>query len=65
MFAAPSNWEKNIKVDEWLLAVNEKSDLVRKEATLIHLWREVYLDEFHAEIEYQIRCIIEKPGIAN
>lgn len=41
--------------------VNEKNELFRKQAELMYLRRQQRLEEEHAEIEYQIRCLMEQP----
>lgn len=41
--------------------VNEKNELFRKQAELMYLRRQQRLEEEHADIEYQIRCLMERP----
>lgn len=41
--------------------VNEKNELFRKQAELMYLRRQHRLEEEHAELEYQIRCLMEQP----
>lgn len=41
--------------------VNEKNELFRKQAELMYLRRQQRLEEEHAELEYQIRCLMDQP----
>ncbi|KAJ8917792.1 hypothetical protein NQ315_010698 [Exocentrus adspersus] len=41
--------------------VNEKNELFRKQAELMYLRRQQRLEEEHAEVEYQIRCLMLQP----
>ncbi|XP_044734047.1 exonuclease 1-like isoform X2 [Chrysoperla carnea] len=41
--------------------VNEKNELFRKQAELMYLRRQQRLEEEHADLEYQIRCLMERP----
>uniref|UniRef100_A0A1B6DSR6 BMERB domain-containing protein n=2 Tax=Clastoptera arizonana TaxID=38151 RepID=A0A1B6DSR6_9HEMI len=41
--------------------VNEKNDLFRRQAELMYLRRQHNLEEEHAELEYQIRCLMLCP----
>ncbi|XP_015586205.1 MICAL-like protein 1 isoform X2 [Cephus cinctus] len=55
----------NIDVEELVLElfalVNEKNELFRRQAELMLLRRQQRLEEEHAEIEYQIRCLMCQP----
>nr|CAD7423057.1 unnamed protein product [Timema monikensis] len=41
--------------------VNEKNELFRRQAELMYLRRQQRLEEEHADLEYQIRCLLECP----
>ncbi|XP_069668967.1 MICAL-like protein 2 isoform X2 [Periplaneta americana] len=41
--------------------VNEKNELFRRQAELMYLRRQQRLEEEHADLEYQIRCLMELP----
>ncbi|EFA10033.2 hypothetical protein TcasGA2_TC012205 [Tribolium castaneum] len=41
--------------------VNEKNELFRRQAELMYLRRQQKLEEEHADIEYQIRCLMLQP----
>ncbi|XP_014240341.1 MICAL-like protein 1 isoform X2 [Cimex lectularius] len=43
--------------------VNEKNELFRKQAELMYLRRQHNLEEEHAELEYQIRCLMARPEV--
>ncbi|KAI5695028.1 hypothetical protein M8J75_009748 [Diaphorina citri] len=42
--------------------VNEKNDLLRRQAELMYLRRQYHLEEEHAELEYQIRSLMLRPA---
>ncbi|XP_020282376.1 MICAL-like protein 1 [Pseudomyrmex gracilis] len=46
---------------ELFALVNEKNELFRRQAELILLRRQQRLEEEHAEVEYQIRCLMCQP----
>ncbi|XP_060527701.1 F-actin-monooxygenase MICAL3 [Cylas formicarius] len=41
--------------------VNEKNELFRRQAELMYLRRQQRLEEEHADVEYQIRCLMMQP----
>lgn len=41
--------------------VNEKNELLRRQAELMYLRRQHNLEEEHAELEFQIRCLMVRP----
>nr|CAH7724507.1 unnamed protein product [Callosobruchus chinensis] len=54
-----------IEVEDLILQlfelVNEKNELFRKQTELMYLRRQQRLEEEHAEIEYQLRCLLHQP----
>lgn len=42
--------------------VNEKNELLRRQSELMCIRRQQRLEEEHAELEFQIRCLMEKPA---
>uniref|UniRef100_A0A915KKD3 BMERB domain-containing protein n=1 Tax=Romanomermis culicivorax TaxID=13658 RepID=A0A915KKD3_ROMCU len=48
-------------LDEWVLLCEEKMRLIRKQNDFAFFLREKQLNELHTEVEYQLRCLIEKP----
>ncbi|KAK0174825.1 hypothetical protein PV327_010549 [Microctonus hyperodae] len=55
----------NVDADELVLElfalVNEKNELFRRQAELMLLKRQQRLEEEHADVEYQIRCLMCQP----
>ncbi len=55
-----------VHVEEMILQlfdlVNEKNELLRRQTELMYIRRQQRLEEEHAELEWQIRCLMEKPG---
>uniref|UniRef100_A0AC34RF89 LIM zinc-binding domain-containing protein n=1 Tax=Panagrolaimus sp. JU765 TaxID=591449 RepID=A0AC34RF89_9BILA len=52
-------WKKNKKVEEWISVVEQKCSTIRREAVLIRIWLERFLNDIHADTEYQLRCVLE------
>jgi len=56
----------SIEVEEQILQlfdlVNEKNELLRRQTELMYIRRQQRLEEEHAELEFQIRCLMEKPS---
>ncbi|XP_022918551.2 MICAL-like protein 1 [Onthophagus taurus] len=54
-----------IEVDDLMLqlfeVVNEKNELCRRQAELMYLRRQHRLEEEHADVEYQLRCLMMEP----
>lgn len=54
-----------IEVEDMILqlfeVVNEKNELCRRQAELMYLKKQHRLEEEHAEVEYQIRCLMLTP----
>ena len=57
---------EGIHIEEMILQlfdlVNEKNELLRRQTELMYLRRQQRLEEEHAELEFQIRCLLEKPN---
>ncbi|XP_070580726.1 MICAL-like protein 2 isoform X2 [Ptychodera flava] len=45
---------------EWFELINEKNGLVRRENELLYLNQQQNLEEEHAEVEYELRCLLQK-----
>lgn len=56
----PNEWMKGKKVNEFLAAIQSKVELIRQQNSAMYIWLEAHLNEIHSEIEYQLRCLIEK-----
>lgn len=58
--------QDGIHIEEMILhlfdLVNEKNELLRRQTELMYIRRQQRLEEEHAELEFQIRCLIEKPN---
>ena len=58
--------ECGIQVEEMILQlfdlVNEKNELLRRQTELMYIRRQQRLEEEHAELEFQIRCLMQLPG---
>ena len=56
----------SIEMEEQILQlfdlVNEKNELLRRQTELMYIRRQQRLEEEHAELEFQIRCLMEKPS---
>ncbi|XP_074553686.1 MICAL-like protein 1 isoform X2 [Halichoeres trimaculatus] len=46
---------------EWFSLVREKNSLVRRDTELIHLAKQQRLEERQADVEYELRCLLNKP----
>ena len=57
--------EAGIHVEEMILRlfdlVNEKNELLRRQTELMYIRRQQRLEEEHAELEFQIRCLMDRP----
>lgn len=60
-----SDTSLEVDVEELVLElfalVNEKNELFRRQAELMLIRRQQRLEEEHADIEYQVRCLITQP----
>ncbi|XP_071396036.1 MICAL-like protein 1 [Centroberyx affinis] len=57
---------KNDKVEEemlmdWFSLIHEKHVLVRRDAELVYLTKQQTLEERQADVEYELRCLLNKP----
>ncbi|KAG5883550.1 hypothetical protein JTB14_008517 [Gonioctena quinquepunctata] len=65
--SAPTNPDDDIPIDvedlilQLFELVNEKNELFRKQTELMYLRRQQRLEEEHADVEYQIRCLMLQP----
>ena len=48
---------------EWFELVNQKNDMVRREADLMYRQKQQALEEQHEELEYELRILMQKPGM--
>ncbi|XP_049925932.1 MICAL-like protein 1 isoform X2 [Epinephelus moara] len=46
---------------EWFSLIHEKHVMMRKETELVHLKKQQQLEERQADVEYELRCLLNKP----
>lgn len=46
---------------EWFSLIHEKHVMMRKETELVYLKKQQQLEERQADVEYELRCLLNKP----
>ncbi|XP_041812959.1 MICAL-like protein 1 isoform X2 [Chelmon rostratus] len=46
---------------EWFSLIQERHDLVRRDTELVYLTKQQKLEESQADVEYELRCLLNKP----
>ena len=49
---------------QWFELINAKNDLVRKEFDVMYRQKQQELEVLHEELEYELRCLMNKPGMS-
>ncbi|KAF0032414.1 hypothetical protein F2P81_014704 [Scophthalmus maximus] len=48
---------------EWFSLLHERQVLVRRDTELVYLTKQQKLEERQADVEYELRCLLNKPGL--
>ncbi|CAL8330111.1 unnamed protein product [Lota lota] len=57
----PSDEEEEHLLVEWFTLIHDKHLLVRREAELVYTSKQQNLEERQADVEYELRCLLNKP----
>ncbi|KAG7277284.1 hypothetical protein CRUP_036953, partial [Coryphaenoides rupestris] len=57
----PSDEEEERLLVEWFTLIHDKHLLVRREAELVYTAKQQNLEERQADVEYELRCLLNKP----
>nr|XP_015215143.1 PREDICTED: MICAL-like protein 1 [Lepisosteus oculatus] len=59
---SPNDEEEERMLVDWFKLIHEKHQLVRREAELVYTAKQQALEERQADVEYELRCLLNKPG---
>uniref|UniRef100_W5N1K8 MICAL like 1 n=1 Tax=Lepisosteus oculatus TaxID=7918 RepID=W5N1K8_LEPOC len=58
---SPNDEEEERMLVDWFKLIHEKHQLVRREAELVYTAKQQALEERQADVEYELRCLLNKP----
>lgn len=53
--------EEEVMLVDWFTLIHDKHMLVRREAELVYTAKQQNLEERQADVEYELRCLLNKP----